>query len=71
MNENIKKIVSAAKTDISGKWISVDEAANLVKLAICECLPFIEPMPESGDFTDRVFASTIIEIKTYFGIENE
>lgn len=38
MNENIKKIISSFKTDVSGKWISTDRSEDMVNLVLQECI---------------------------------
>lgn len=38
MNEQIKKLIDKAGSDVSGKWLSLEHAENLVKLAVEETL---------------------------------
>ena len=42
MNENIKALVDAVGTDISGKWVSTDKLEHLVQDVLQECLVQIE-----------------------------
>ena len=37
MNERIKQLVEQAGTDVSGKWISVDNAEKFAELIIRDC----------------------------------
>lgn len=42
MNNKINELIRRVGTDVSGKWISIDQAQELVKLAIAECYIAIE-----------------------------
>ena len=42
MNENIKALIDAVGTDISGKWISAEKLETFTKDVIVECLKQIE-----------------------------
>jgi hypothetical protein len=42
VNENIRALVDAVATDISGKWVSSDKLEQLVQDTILECLNQIE-----------------------------
>lgn len=42
MNENVKALVDAVGTDISGKWISAEKIEQLVHDVLQECLIQIE-----------------------------
>jgi hypothetical protein len=42
MNNKIDELIKRVGTDVSGKWISIDQAQELVKIAIAECYIAIE-----------------------------
>ena len=42
MNENVKALVDAVGTDISGKWVSAEKLEQLVQDVLQECLDQIE-----------------------------
>ena len=56
MNQNFEKLLSTVPTDISGKWVSVENARKLVLLTIEQCC-------------DCVRAVEAYEIKDHFGIK--
>ena len=51
MSDKIKKIISEVKTDVSGKWLSVDELENYTKTVIDECLSVIKQTPINSAYT--------------------
>ncbi len=38
MNQQVKNLIEQVGTDTSGKWLNVDNAEELVKLVVVECL---------------------------------
>ena len=42
MNERIRELLQQAGTDVSGKWISVDNAEMLAELIVRECVGVVE-----------------------------
>jgi hypothetical protein len=42
MNNKINELIKRVGTDVSGKWISIEQAEELVKIAIAECYIAIE-----------------------------
>jgi hypothetical protein len=38
MNENIQRLINQAGTDISGKWMGVNDAEKLAELIVKECV---------------------------------
>lgn len=41
-NDKIRELIKRAGTDSSGKWVSVDNAEELVRLVVAECYIAIE-----------------------------
>jgi hypothetical protein len=37
MNEQINKLINEAGTDVSGKWMSIDNVEQFAELIICKC----------------------------------
>jgi hypothetical protein len=75
MNNKINELIKRVGTDVSGKWISIDQAEELVKLAIAECYIAIENTNTSHVYTtfdDGQFTATIIKskdaVKQHFGV---
>lgn len=58
MNQNLENLISSVTTDVSGKWISVENARQLVLLTIeqcCDCIRMIDAR----------------DIKDHFGIKDQ
>jgi hypothetical protein len=51
VNEKINNLVQLTKTDISGKWVSIDNLENLVERVIDECIDVVESTPKHCAFT--------------------
>lgn len=56
MNQNLENLMSNVPTDVSGKWVSVENVRQLVLLTIEQCC-------------DCVRAVESYEIKDHFGIK--
>jgi hypothetical protein len=64
MNERIKELFEQAGTDVSGKWMSVDNAERFAELIVRECAGIVKFTPTG------VSHARIIEIiKEHFGVE--
>ena len=42
MSNRIKNIINEVRTDVSGKWVSIDDLENHTKSVIDECLDVIK-----------------------------
>jgi hypothetical protein len=67
MNKRLKELFEQAGTDVSGKWISVDNSQRLAELIVQDCADVMlewksEPFPFDPDFAVRL-------IKQHFGVE--
>ena len=58
MNERIKELILQAGTDISGKWMGIDNAEKFAKLIVQECAG----IAHGSDQPSR-------DIKEYFGVK--
>lgn len=66
MNERIKEMLQQAGTDVSGKWISVDNAEKFAELIVKKCANIVWDEAEktmSSEVSDAGYK--IIE---YFGV---
>ena len=45
MNSITQKLIAEAGTDISGKWISIDNAEKFAELIIQECITVVSETP--------------------------
>ena len=67
MNERIKEFIKQVGTDVSGKWMSVDNAEKFAQLIVSECANELikwkdEPFPYDPEFGARL-------IRQHFGVE--
>jgi hypothetical protein len=60
MNERIKELIKEVGTDVSGKWMSVDNTEKLAELIVLKCA-------EIADSAEPFLASDLV--KQQFGIE--
>ena len=74
MSERIKELIKEVGTDVSGKWMNVDNAEKLAELIIQECVGIIEGIsPGYKDYRDQIEDAfrrdCMEEIKQHFGVE--
>jgi len=68
MNEQIKQLFEQAGTDVSGKWMSVDNAEKFAELIVRKCLYMIEN--EASTYAEPVWAVELVnDIREHFGVE--
>lgn len=71
MNERIKELIKQVGTDVSGKWMNVDNSEKLAELIVRECVGVVE----GGSFLHDQAPTAIFArecsgaIKQHFGIE--
>jgi hypothetical protein len=63
MNERIKQLVEQAGTDVSGKWISVDNAEKFAELIIRDCDRYARSTWEHGELLGG-------DLKRLFGFDD-
>jgi hypothetical protein len=66
MNLQIQDLIKQVGTDISGKWVSVDNVAVIAELIVQECTTVIEQNLFQG-----IGWNTSRAVKRHFGIEDE
>ena len=60
MNNRIKELITQVGTDVSGKWMNVDNLEKFAELIVKECA-------EIADTAEPFLASDLI--KQHFGVE--
>jgi hypothetical protein len=75
MNERIKELIKQVGTDVSGKWMNVDNSEKLAELIVRECVGIVEGIsPGYKDYRDQIEDAfrrdCIEEIKQHFGVED-
>jgi hypothetical protein len=60
MNERIRELIKQVKTDVSGKWMNVDNSEKFAELIILKCA-------EIADTAEPFLASDLI--KEHFGVK--
>ena len=72
MSEKIKELIKQVGTDVSGKWMNVDNAEKLAELIVQECILTIQMgITRDGHDTEKYQRSIkhIKQIKEHFGVE--
>jgi hypothetical protein len=74
MSERIKELIKQVGTDVSGKWMNVDNSEKLAELIVRECVGIVEGIsPGYKDYRDQIEDAfrrdCMEEIKQHFGIE--
>ena len=79
MNERIDYLIKQVGTDVSGKWMNVDNSEKLAELIVRECVDKIEtyriPVGNSAagemacDWTYDALKEIRDEIKEHFGVK--
>ena len=66
MNQRIRELINQAGTDVSGKWLGVDNAEKFAQLIIEECTTVIEQNLFQG-----IGWNTSRAVRRHFGIGEE
>ena len=72
MSERIRELIKQVGTDVSGKWMNVDNSEKLAELIVQECILTIQmSITRDGHNTEKYLRSIkhIKEIREHFGIE--
>jgi len=74
MSERIKELIKQVGTDVSGKWVGIDNIELLAELIVRECVGIVEGIsPGYKDYRDQIEDAfrrdCMEEIKHHFGIE--
>jgi hypothetical protein len=75
MEEKIKEIINRVGTDVSGKWMSMDQAKKFAEIMVEECLVAIDKTNTSHVYTtfDQGMVMGTIQkskksVKEHFGV---
>jgi len=77
MNETIKQFMIQSGTDISGKWMSINNAEKFAELIVRECIDMIKPTSDHEAFAQNYLGGVdglelldgkIKNIKEHFGV---
>ena len=60
MNDQIQELIKQAGTDVSGKWISIDNAEKFAELVVRECM---------SNLYLNGYDDAMMQIKEHFGIK--
>ena len=60
MNDQIQELIKQAGTDVSGKWISIDNAEKFAELIVRECM---------SNLYLNGYDDAMMQIKKHFGVE--
>jgi len=60
MNDQIQELIKQAGTDISGKWISIDNAEKFAELIVKECM---------SNLYLNGYDDAVVQIKQHFGVK--
>ena len=68
MNERIRELIKQVGTDVSGKWMNVDNSEKLAELIVRECAGVCDlyAMPDGTSETAIILSAAI---KRKFGVE--
>jgi hypothetical protein len=65
MNDRIKELFEQAGTDVSGKWMSIDNAEKFAESVIRECVHLVDTLNEAYEAPSTAGKF----IKEHFGVE--
>jgi hypothetical protein len=78
MNEQIKEIIKTTGTDVSGKWMSIDNIEKFTNLLLNDVVATIQQAPNTCAYTTFdlsvvkcTIASTVKTLKEHYGITHE
>jgi len=74
MNERIDYLIKQVGTDVSGKWMNVDNSEKLAELIVRECVDIVKNLsPGYKDYRDQIEDAfrrdCVEEIKQHFGVK--
>lgn len=70
MNNIIKEITDNIETDISGKWIRIDKAHDIIRMTAVQCSEICKRVGilEADESTGKMYADALIE---HFNFNNQ
>ena len=65
MNERLKELIKQVGTDVSGKWMNVDDVEKFAELIVRDCADLVDTLNEAYEAPSTAGKF----IKNHFGIE--
>ena len=62
MSERLKELIKQVGTDVSGKWMNVDNSEKFAELIVRECM---------SNLYVNGYDDAMIQIQNHFGVDNE
>ena len=69
MSERIRELIKQVGTDISGKWMNVDNVEKLAELIVLDCIDIVAPYTVRMSRPGEEYLHPIQEIMKHFGIK--
>jgi len=69
MNERINELIQQVGTDVSGKWMGIDNVEKFAELIVQECIDIIAPYSVRMSRPGEEYLHPIQEIRKNFGVE--
>jgi len=69
MNNRIKELITQVGTDVSGKWMNVDNVEKLAELIVLDCIDIVAPYTVRMSRPGEEYLHPIQEIMKHFGVE--
>ena len=69
MNNRIKELIKVVGTDVSGKWMNVDNAEKFAELIVKECAEIVRIQNEQFMENESHYVVVSTDVLKHFGIE--
>ena len=69
MNNRIKELIEQVGTDVSGKWINVDNSEKLAELIVRECAELVRIQNEQFMENESHYGVVSADVLKHFGFE--
>ena len=69
MNNRIKELIKVVGTEVSGKWMNVDNAEKFAELIVKECAEIVRIQNEQFMENESHYGVVSTDVLKHFGIE--
>ena len=69
MNERINELIQQVGTDVSGKWMGIDNVEKFAELIVQDCIDIISPYTVRMSRPGEEYLHPILGIKEHFGVK--
>ena len=69
MNNRIKELIKVVGTDVSGKWMNVDNSVKFAELIVRECAEIVRIQNEQFMENESHYGVVSTDVLKHFGIE--